>query len=166
MAQNIGKLTISPKEVLQGITLSVRMPRSFTIRTRIACWLLGLAGRVMDVRCEIEMLDDGSIRPGDVVVLRARPRNLCCPMTVRSVDDDEATCDWFQGDRHFRETFPLGMLTLVEQEARPTFIARGYQAVPGQPGPVPRGGSAVIPCNYTPTVGKAPDSPSPMPSKK
>lgn len=66
MAQGIGKLTLSTKEVMQGLTLTVRLPRSFTIRTRIACWLIGLAGRVMDVSCEIEMRRDGEIRQGDV----------------------------------------------------------------------------------------------------
>ncbi|SEB67643.1 hypothetical protein [Rhodobacter sp. 24-YEA-8] len=64
MAESIGKLTLSTKEVMQGITLSVRMPRSFTIRTRIACWLLGLAGRVMDVPCEVEMRDKRECKPG------------------------------------------------------------------------------------------------------
>ncbi|MCL4065104.1 hypothetical protein M3484_00745 [Pseudomonas sp. GX19020] len=49
MAQNTGKLTLSTKEVMQGFTLTIRMPRGFTIRSRIACWLIGLAGRVMDV---------------------------------------------------------------------------------------------------------------------
>lgn len=112
---NIGRVQISTGDVMKGMTLTVRMPRIFTFRTRIACWLLGLAGRVISVPCEIEMRDDGETHPGK----------------------------------------------LTPDERR--LLIKGYQALPG---PIPRGGSAVIPCNYTPTVGKAPDSPPPMPSKK
>lgn len=51
-------LNLSTKDVMQGLTLTVRMSRSFTIRTKLACWLLGLAGRVMDVPCEVEFVRD------------------------------------------------------------------------------------------------------------
>src|SRR5690606_2203774 len=50
-----GKLSLTTREVMKGMPLTVRLPRSFTLRTRIACWLLGLAGRVMDVPCDVEM---------------------------------------------------------------------------------------------------------------
>lgn len=51
----IASLKLAHKDVVQGLTLTVRMPRSFSIRTRVACWLLSIAGRVMDVPCEVEM---------------------------------------------------------------------------------------------------------------
>lgn len=60
MASTIGKIDLSTKDVMQHMTLRVRMPRSFTTRTRIACWLIGMAGRVMDVPCEIEMREDSA----------------------------------------------------------------------------------------------------------
>ena len=55
---DIASLNLSTKDVMQGLTLTVRMPRSFTLRTKVACWLIGLAGRVMDVPCEVEMRDE------------------------------------------------------------------------------------------------------------
>ena len=58
--------TITTKDVGQGLRLSVKVARSFTIRTKVACWLIGLAGRVMDVQCDVEMRDV-SLRMGDVV---------------------------------------------------------------------------------------------------
>lgn len=58
MAQ--AKLTLTTKELMQGMQITVRLSRSFTIRTRIACWLIGLAGRVINVPCEIEMRDAGA----------------------------------------------------------------------------------------------------------
>ncbi|MFE3839400.1 hypothetical protein [Pseudogemmobacter sonorensis] len=59
-------LIISTREIMTGMVLHLRMPRSFTIRTKLACWLIGLAGRIMTVPCEIEMRDD-ALRTGDVV---------------------------------------------------------------------------------------------------
>ncbi len=48
-AHSICNLDLPIKDISHGLTLTVREPRSFTIRTRIACWLIGLAGRVIDV---------------------------------------------------------------------------------------------------------------------
>lgn len=71
MASTTGNLTLSTKDVMQGMSLSIRIPRSFTLRTRIACWLIGLAGRVIDVPCEIEMRSDDEIKVGDTVRLKS-----------------------------------------------------------------------------------------------
>ena len=66
MAQKTDTLTLDMKDVMRGLTLQLRMPRSFSIRTRIACWLIGLAGRLITVPVDIEMRDD-ILRTGDVV---------------------------------------------------------------------------------------------------
>lgn len=50
---------LSTKDVMAGQVLHIRIARSFTLRTRLACWLIGLAGRVIDVPCEIEMKGAG-----------------------------------------------------------------------------------------------------------
>lgn len=55
----IGSLKLTNKDVMQGVTLTVRMPRSLTLRTSVACWLLGLAGRVIDVPCRLALVHDG-----------------------------------------------------------------------------------------------------------
>ena len=34
------------------------MPRSFTIRTKLACWMIGLGARILTVPCEIEVRED------------------------------------------------------------------------------------------------------------
>ncbi len=52
------KLALTTTGITADMTLTDRIPRSFTLRTRIACWLIGLAGRVIDVPCEVEMVRD------------------------------------------------------------------------------------------------------------
>lgn len=49
--------TISTKDINGGLVLRVRVARSFTIRTHVACWLIRLASRVMDVPCEMELTE-------------------------------------------------------------------------------------------------------------
>lgn len=108
MAQGIGKLTLSTKEVMQGLTLTLRMPRSFAIRTRIACWLIGLAGRVINVPCEIEIRREGEIRPGDIV----REFVSGKLMTATAVAEQWAECEWPTEDGALNvERFGLHLLT-------------------------------------------------------
>jgi hypothetical protein len=40
-----------------GLTLKIRVAPSFTIRTRIAILLLRSAGRVINVPCDVELVD-------------------------------------------------------------------------------------------------------------
>lgn len=49
MALNIDTLTLGPMCRTKGMTLHVRVSLSFAIRTRIACWLIGLVGRVINI---------------------------------------------------------------------------------------------------------------------
>lgn len=50
---------LTTKDVTGGLVMRVRIARSFSIRIKLACWLIGLAGRVIDVPCEIELCADG-----------------------------------------------------------------------------------------------------------
>lgn len=137
MARTADSIDMAAKDVMRGVTLTVRMPRSFTIRTRIACWLIGLAGRVMDVPCEIEMRDGDEIRVGDVVHDRFSP----VLMTVDYVHNGMAYCSWFDWEHQLhRKTFKVG--SLVRAEGVATAAASGrhkgrmgdaYQPVPSAP---------------------------------
>lgn len=62
MARTAGSIDLTTKDVTQGLTITVRIPRSFTLRTKVACWLIGLAGRVIDVPCEVEMREGSERR--------------------------------------------------------------------------------------------------------
>lgn len=50
---DIAKLTT--KDLNGGLVLSVTLSRAYTIRMKLGCWLIGIAGRVMDMPCEIEV---------------------------------------------------------------------------------------------------------------
>ena len=50
--------TLTTKDIHNGMSLHVRVSRSYTIRTKVAMWLIGMAGRVMDMPCEIEIKRD------------------------------------------------------------------------------------------------------------
>lgn len=106
------------KDVANGLSLCVRVSKSFTIRARLACWLIGLAGRVIDVPCKVDLHDEGAIAPGDIVHDLWDARSKSCPakvMTVCSVDGDGfATCVWFDdGDVHHAR-FRIGSLRKIE----------------------------------------------------
>ncbi|ARC37885.1 hypothetical protein A6J80_17375 [Paracoccus yeei] len=110
--------TLTTKDVANGLSLSVRVSRSFTIRARLACWLIGLAGRVIDVPCKVDLHDQGAIAPGDVVHdlwdarSKSRPAKV---MTVNSVDEDGmATCVWFDGDAVHRRVYQARSLRKIE----------------------------------------------------
>lgn len=105
--------TLKTKDVMSGMSLRVTLSRGFTIRTRIACWLIGLAGRVIDVPAEIEMREDGLIRPGDVVIDRF-DRKL---MTVEYLHEHKAYCVWFddQSQLH-RRTYRVGSLEKADAQ--------------------------------------------------
>lgn len=109
---------ITAKDVANGLSLRVRVPRSFTIRSRLACWLIGLAGRVIDVPCKLDLRDEGVIAPGDVVHdlwdarSKSRPAKV---MTVNSVDENGlASCVWFDGPDVRHAWFPIGSLRKIE----------------------------------------------------
>lgn len=91
---------VAAKDLMTGLTLRVRIPRSFSVRTKVACWLIGLAGRVLTVPCEIELATDGQIKPGDVVhdLWDARSNGRAAKvMTAHSVENGVVQCVWFEG---------------------------------------------------------------------
>lgn len=49
--------TLTTKDITDGLVLSVRVSRMFGIRMRIAMWLIGIAGRIIDVPAEIELTE-------------------------------------------------------------------------------------------------------------
>ncbi|NPD15757.1 hypothetical protein HOY34_11140 [Xinfangfangia sp. D13-10-4-6] len=103
------------RELIKGHTIIISVPRSFTIRTRIACWLIGLAGRVMDVQCEIEMRRDGEIRSGDVVTDRFDQAKVPILMTVEYIHGAMAHCVWFDWQHQLhRKTFKAGSLVKAD----------------------------------------------------
>lgn len=118
IAAMVDVATLTTKDVANGLSLSVRVSRSFTIRARLACWLIGLAGRVIDVPCKVDLHDQGAIAPGDVVHdlwdarSKSRPAKV---MTVHSVDARGlATCVWFEGNDVRHAHFPIGSLRKIE----------------------------------------------------
>lgn len=113
MATTEATITTSMSEVVSGLTLKVRMPREMTLRLRLGAWLIGLAGRVINVPVEVEMRDDG-IRVGDVV----RDRFDQKLMTVDYRHGDRANCVWFDGALLHRGTFPLRSLMKVDDQAQ------------------------------------------------
>ena len=58
----LGKLT--SEKVMEGMSIRVRVSSEFKLRTRIATWLIGLAGRVLTVPVEVELRRDASAVPG------------------------------------------------------------------------------------------------------
>lgn len=144
MARTVGSIDLATKDVMQGMTLTVRVPRSFTLRTKLACWLIGLAGWVMGVPCEIEMRDDGEIKPGDVVYDRWNAHKADSQrglMTVEYLHGHMAHCVWFDWQHQLhRRTFKVG--SLVRADGAATAAASGwhkgrmgdaYQPVPSAP---------------------------------
>ena len=47
--------TLTTKDITDGLVLHVRVSRMFGIRMRIATWLIGIAGTIIDVPVEIEL---------------------------------------------------------------------------------------------------------------
>lgn len=52
-------ISIPVREITRGMVMHVRMPTQFTVRMRIAAWLMGLAGRVATMPVEIEIAERG-----------------------------------------------------------------------------------------------------------
>ena len=48
--------TLGTKDIHGGLQLHVRVSRSYTFRMKVAIWLIRIAGRVMDMPCEIDMV--------------------------------------------------------------------------------------------------------------
>lgn len=121
MARTVGSIDLATKDVMQDMTLTVRIPRSFTLRTKLACWLIGLAGRVVDVPCEVEMRGADQIKPGDVVYDRwdahkAEDRRTL--MTVEYLHGHMAHCVWFDWQHQLhRKTFKVGSLVRADAQA-------------------------------------------------
>ena len=113
------KLSLSANDLMDGLTLRVRIARSFTIRTRLACWLIGLAGRVINVPCEIDVRTDVDVKAGDVVsdLWDARSKSKAARvMTVHSVDESGiAVCVWFEGNDLHHARFRVGSLIKIEE---------------------------------------------------
>lgn len=59
MASTEGTVSIPMREAMSGLTLKVRLPRSFTLRLKIGAWLIGLAGRIISVPVEISLDREG-----------------------------------------------------------------------------------------------------------
>ena len=93
--------------------MHVRVARSFTIRTRLALWMIGLAGRIMDVPTEIEFGKIDAIKPGDVVYDLFKRQRL---MTVEYVHGLDAHCVWFIGSDLHRATFKIRSLTKADAD--------------------------------------------------
>ena len=109
MARNVLHLTLP--EITENLVLRVRVAPSVTIRTRLACWLIGLAAKVLDVPCEVGFIRADEIGLGDVVQSGWDK----VPMTVEALyANGVADCVWFEGTvvKHGKN-FPVRTLTKV-----------------------------------------------------
>jgi uncharacterized protein YodC (DUF2158 family) len=70
-----------------------------------------------------------AFRVGDVVALKAGSAKLC----VRSVDGDQVTVDWFDGETARSKTFAAAQLVLVEAPAPGEAVAADAPAAPRTP---------------------------------
>ena len=103
--------SLTTRDITGGLSLHVRVARSFTIRTRLALWMIGLAGRIMDVPTEVEFGKMDAIKPGDVVYDLFKRQRL---MTVEYVHGLDAHCVWFVGPDLHRATFQVRSLTKAD----------------------------------------------------
>lgn len=46
---------LNSKDLTRGLTIKLKMPRTFSLRMKIGSWLVGLAGRIMHMPCEVEI---------------------------------------------------------------------------------------------------------------
>lgn len=44
------------KDITRGLTLRLLLPNDLSVRMKLGAWLIGLAGRVMHMPCEIEVV--------------------------------------------------------------------------------------------------------------
>ena len=56
MASNTSTIKVPMRDVTQGITLKLKMPRTLSLRMKIGAWLIGLAGRIMHMPCEVDIV--------------------------------------------------------------------------------------------------------------
>ena len=109
MAHNVLHLTLP--EITKNFVFRVRVAPSVTIRTRLACWLIGLAAKVLDVPCEVGFIRADEIGLGDVV------QNVWdkVPMTVEALyATGRVDCVWFEGlEVRHGKGFPMRTLTKV-----------------------------------------------------
>ena len=90
---------ITSADITRGMTIKLKVARDFSLRIKLGAWLIGVAGRVMNIPCEIEMVID-EIKAGDVVRDRFNTRM----MTVEYVHGDMLHCVWFERDALYRNT--------------------------------------------------------------
>lgn len=44
------------KDITSGLTLRLLLPNDLSVRMKLGAWLIGLAGRVMHMPCEVEIV--------------------------------------------------------------------------------------------------------------
>lgn len=88
----MAEMNVNGKDLLQSLTISLRMPRAFGFRMRLTAAILALAGKVSPVEIEAEVIEGAKqlrlpgdlqrldLKPGDRFVLsvdRPIPMEMC-----------------------------------------------------------------------------------------